>query len=73
MAARHSKQKGRRPSAESARVADDVVLEQEIDASLHPDRAHHDEIGRTAEPSAHTLRSPREQPAESIDIRNVDE
>ena len=72
MAARHLKQKASRPSAKSARTAS-VVLEEVIDVSLHPDRAHHDEIGRTEEPAEHTPPSPREQPAESMDIHNVDE
>jgi hypothetical protein len=70
--AKRSKQKTGRPSATSPRAAS-VVLEEVIDASLHPDRAHHDEIGRTEEPSEHTLPSPREQPAEAIDIGNVEE
>ena len=54
-------------------VESEDVLEEVIDASLHPDRAHHDEIGRTEEPSEHTPPSPREQPAEPIDIKKVDE
>jgi hypothetical protein len=72
MTATRAKQKASRPSATSARAAS-VVLEEVIDASLQPDRAHHDEIGRTKEPSEHTLPSPREQPAEAIDIGKVDE
>ena len=60
-------------SSSGAIVASEAVLEEVIDASLHPDRAHHDEIGRTEEPSAHTAPSPREQPAESMDIQNIDE
>jgi hypothetical protein len=47
-----------------------------LQALLHADRAHHDELGRTE--SEHTLEdpsesSPREQGAAPIDLSNVDE
>jgi hypothetical protein len=48
------------------------VLEEVVD-SLQPDRAHHDELGRTVEPDDGCEPSPREQPAEPIDIAHVDE
>ena len=57
----------------------EAVLEEVIDASLNPDRAHHDELGRTEEPGEphnHPKQAPpsaREQPAMPIDIANVDE
>jgi hypothetical protein len=57
----------------------EAVLEEMIDASLHTDRAHHDELGRTeepAEPDNHPEEappSPREQPATPIDIQKIDE
>jgi len=57
----------------------DAVVEEVIDALLEPDRAHHDEIGRTSElpasapepPLAHA--SPREQPAAPLDPEAVSE
>lgn len=57
----------------------EAVLEEVIDASLHTDRAHHDELGRTevaAEPHHHpkeAVPSPREQPAVPLDIQKTDE
>lgn len=56
----------------------ETVEEEVIDASLYPDRAHHDELGHTEEPEPdHRSRevppSPREQPAAPIDIGQVDE
>jgi hypothetical protein len=48
------------------------VLEEVVD-TLQPDRAHHDELGRTADPAVDGEPSPREQPAEPIDIGKVDE
>jgi hypothetical protein len=57
----------------------EAVLEEVIDASLHTDRAHHDELGRTeepVEPNNHPEEvppSPREQPAAPIDIGKMDE
>jgi len=53
----------------------DAVVAEVVDAMLEPDRAHHDEIGRTrngtkeAEPAG----SPREQPAAPIDIEEIGE
>ena len=51
------------------------ALEEMIDVTLQPDRAHHDELGRTDEngvvPDAQP--SPREQPAAAIDVTDVDE
>ena len=56
----------------------EAILEEVIDTSLHTDRAHHDELGRTedAERNTHPEEappSPREQPATPIDIQRVDE
>ena len=57
----------------------EAVLEQVIDTTLHTDRAHHDELGRTEEPCEpdnhpdEALPSPRERAAEPIDIQRVDE
>jgi hypothetical protein len=57
----------------------DVLLEEVIDSSLHTDRAHHDELGRTEEPvepdnhPEEAPPSPREQPAMPIDIQKIDE
>ena len=57
----------------------EAIEEEVIDTSLHTDRAHHDELGRTeepAEPDNHPLEvppSPREQPALAIDIAKIDE
>jgi hypothetical protein len=53
-------------------TADEEVLEEIIDAELQPDRAHHDELGRTANGEEHEP-SPREQPPEPIDLGKVDE
>jgi hypothetical protein len=50
----------------------DVVLEEVMD-TLQPDRAHHDEVGRTADAADGCDPSPREQPAEPIDVGKVDE
>jgi hypothetical protein len=70
MAATHSDQK---PGVSSTEVIPESVLEEEIDVALHPDRAHHDELGRTVEPAEHNAPSPREQPAGPIDIGKVEE
>jgi hypothetical protein len=51
---------------------DEAILEEVIDAELQPDRAHHDELGRTAN-GEESEPSPREQPAEPIDLGKVDE
>jgi hypothetical protein len=57
----------------------EAVLEEVIDASLHTDRAHHDELDRTEEPVERDNHpeeappSPREQPAVPIDVGKVDE
>ena len=48
------------------------VLEEVVD-TLQPDRAHHDELGRTADQSDGCEPSPREQPAGAIEVENVDE
>jgi hypothetical protein len=50
----------------------DAVLEEVMD-TLQPDRAHHDEVGRTVDAPDGCESSPREQPAEPIDVRRVDE
>jgi hypothetical protein len=47
-------------------------LVEEVIESLQPDRAHHDELGRTAN-GAEEEPSPREQPAEPIDLDSIDE
>jgi hypothetical protein len=52
---------------------DEAILEEVIDAELQPDRAHHDELGRTANGVEEHAPSPREQPSEPIDLRKVDE
>lgn len=54
-------------------TADEELLEEVIDTSLQPDRAHHDELGRTANGIAERESSPREQPSEPIDLGTVDE
>jgi hypothetical protein len=50
----------------------EAVLEEVMD-TLQPDRAHHDELGRTADVPDGCESSPREQPAEPIDVRKIDE
>jgi hypothetical protein len=52
---------------------DKAILEEVIDAELQPDRAHHDELGRTANGAEEPEPSPREQPPEPIDLSKVDE
>ena len=53
--------------------------DETVEALLHPDRSHHDELGRTEDlsPSGTTLHhprsSPREQGAAPIDMAKVDE
>ena len=54
-------------------IADEELLEEVIDTSLQPDRAHHDELGRTANGVEEHEPSPREQPPEPIDLGKVDE
>jgi hypothetical protein len=53
----------------------ETVLEEVIDASLNPDRAHHDELGRTNEPfeDGEQPASPREQPAAPLDLSETGE
>jgi hypothetical protein len=47
----------------------DAIVAEVIEALLEPDRAHHDELGRTAEASRTPDRtSPREQPAVPLDV-----
>ena len=48
------------------------VLEQLIDVSVQPDRAHHDELGRTRNGTEQPA-SPREQPAGPLDVSKVGE
>lgn len=52
-----------------------AVRKEVMDACFEPDRAHHDELGRTDEngkiPDAPA--SPREQPAAAMDVTRVDE
>jgi hypothetical protein len=55
---------------------DDSGHDETVEALLHPDRAHHDELGRTetAEGAVpHPRSSPREQGAAPIDLSKVDE
>ena len=77
MTSRQKEPKGAGTAVGPAKEAE-VILEQEIEVSLHPDRAHHDELGRTDEPVDQVHHpdgepSPREQPAAPIDIAKVDE
>ena len=53
----------------------ETALEEVIETSLNPDRAHHDELGRTNEPPSDGEQeaSPREQPAAPLDISQTDE
>jgi hypothetical protein len=51
----------------------EAVVEEVIEALLHPDRAHHDELGRTREPDDDGEPGPREQPAAPLDVEHVDE
>ena len=60
-------------SMPSVAVSDEELLEEVIDASLQPDRAHHDELGRTANGAEEHEPRPREQPPEPIDLGQVDE
>jgi hypothetical protein len=53
-------------------TADEELLEEVIETSLQTDRAHHDELGRTANGEEHEP-SPREQAPEPIDLGKVDE
>jgi hypothetical protein len=72
-----TKKTGNRPL--HAQIEAEAIEEEVLDASLHTDRAHHDELGRTEEPAelddhpAEAPRSPREQPAVAIDIAKIDE
>ncbi|HEY7192079.1 MAG TPA: hypothetical protein VH436_36275 [Vicinamibacterales bacterium] len=50
----------------------ETALEEMIDVSLHPDRAHHDELGHTRNGSEQPA-SPREQPPAPLDVEHVDE
>jgi hypothetical protein len=56
-----------------------TTREEMIDTLLHPDRAKHDELGRTEGGARHQAEQPsptpgpREQPAAPIDVSNVDE
>jgi hypothetical protein len=56
-----------------APTPEEAVLEEVIGAELQPDRAHHDELGRTANGVEESEPIPREQPAEPIDLGKVDE
>lgn len=59
----------------------DAVRDEVVEALLHPDRAEHDELGRTRQPGSGDAKagggsagtSPREQAAAPIDIEHVDE
>jgi hypothetical protein len=67
------------PGRHPHRPRPDIVEEEVFDTSLHTDRAHHDELGRTEEPTepddhpTEAPPSPREQPAIAIDIAKIDE
>jgi hypothetical protein len=61
-----------------AQTDGETIEEEVIDTSLHTDRAHHDELGRTEESELDNQPleappSPREQPAIPIDIAKIDE
>lgn len=56
-----------------APTPEEAILQEVIDAELQPDRAHHDELGRTANGNEEPEPSPREQPPEPIDLERVDE
>jgi hypothetical protein len=57
----------------------DQEREETVQALLHPDRAHHDELGHaddvsaTSEEPLHGHSSPREQGAAPLDMTKVDE
>lgn len=53
-----------------------ATAEEELLDALHPDRARHDELGRTRSGESETAQehaSPREQAAAPIDLERVDE
>jgi hypothetical protein len=52
-------------------TAEAAALEEMLDV-LQPDRAHHDELGRTRNGTAEPA-SPREPPAAPLDVANVGE
>jgi hypothetical protein len=55
----------------------DTARDEVVQALLHTDRAHHDELGRTEQDmipdDSPYESSPREQAAAPIDLQNVDE
>ena len=61
-----------RKAATRKTTESESVLEQLIDVSVQPDRAHHDELGRTRNGTEQPA-SPREQPAAPIDVSKVGE
>lgn len=63
----------KRPRALIPEPDPEAVVEEMVDVLLHPDRAHHDELGRTREGSEDGEAGPREQPAAPIDVAHVDE
>jgi hypothetical protein len=67
-------QNHRNPDASSIAQphAPETALEEVIDVCLHPDRAHHDELGHTRNGSEQPA-SPREQPSAPMDVGKVDE
>ena len=73
------KGKGTRKRPVHPRTETEAIEEEVFDSSLHTDRAHHDELGRTAEPAerdespTEAPPSPREQAAIPIDVTNIDE
>jgi len=74
MAIAHARTREEAPDANPTDESE-TALEEMIDASLNPDRAHHDELGRTNEPlsDGEQEASPREQPAAALDISQTGE
>lgn len=65
------------PKSDTRSYPPDPTRDEVLRALLQPDRAQHDELGRTlsldmdGDPESHS--SPREQAAAPIDLQNVDE
>lgn len=68
-----TKRTSRTPRALISEADPEAVAEEVVEVLLHPDRAHHDELGRTREPNGDGGAGPREQPAAPIDVKHVDE
>lgn len=63
----------RSPRALIAEPDPEAVVEEVVEGLLHPDRAHHDELGRTGPSDDDGTAGPREQPAAPIDVEHIDE